>query len=220
MIAFFAVMLAAVAAPPDAPAEVRLRSTVSCSSTVVRVADVADVVASDARLGQAIAEVPLCPAPPAGRERTLTAHDVQQMLALSGIERGECRVSGSEQVSIGWQAISASTAARRPVVATGVRQAIFTEQQPGDRSGGRPANVVSKQPESPPKPAAAPLLVERGATVTIIARAAGVRITASGKALEGGAAGDAINVELADTKQRVLAKVSGPQTVELAAGGL
>jgi flagella basal body P-ring formation protein FlgA len=74
-------------------------------------------------------------------------------------------------------------------------------------------------PAPAPKSTAAPL-VDRGAIVTVIARTAGVRITATGKALDSGAAGEAINVELADSKQRVLARITGQQSVEISTPGL
>ena len=46
-----------------------------------------------------------------------------------------------------------------------------------------------------------------------------IRITTSGKALEAGTAGEAIGVELADNKQRVLARITGPQMVEVSSEG-
>jgi flagella basal body P-ring formation protein FlgA len=65
-----------------------------------------------------------------------------------------------------------------------------------------------------------PRLVERGAIVSVHARAAGVRISTSGKAIEAGSTGDFVRVELADSKERVVARVVGPQEVEVAAGGV
>jgi hypothetical protein len=216
MVALLALSVAGITADVAA-AEVRLRPTASCSSSVIRLADVAEVIASDSRLGQALADVMLCPAPPAGEERTLSANDVRQMLSLSGVEQRDFRMQGSETVTVRFQAIAGLAPANRPVMVYGVRQAVFAEER--HAATVRPAPAIVKPAQSSSKPAIPPL-VERGATVTVIARAAGVRITSSGKALEAGREGEAINVELADDKQRLLATVTGPQTVEIAAAGL
>ena len=64
-----------------------------------------------------------------------------------------------------------------------------------------------------------PLLVRRGETITVTARAAGVHVRTSVKALEDGAYGDAINVEtLEKNKQKILARVVGQQQAEVFAG--
>jgi flagella basal body P-ring formation protein FlgA len=217
MFPIIAILLAAAGA--DAPsAEVRLRAQVTCSTSVVRLLDVAEVISSDHRLAQALADVPLCPAPTVGSERTLTRHDVRQLLALSGAELTQCRMTGSELVTITPAAPNKGGAAVRPIVAAGVRQAVFTDSD-DPRTSVRPA-AASAAPAVPPKQTAAMPLVERGTQVTVVARAAGIRITASGKALEAGAEDDLVNVELADTKQRILGRVSGPQTVEMTAAGM
>ena len=59
--------------------------------------------------------------------------------------------------------------------------------------------------------------MERGSTVTIHSRKPGIRVTASGKALQPGAVGEVITIEMPDSKQRVMARVVGPQLVEVAA---
>jgi Chaperone for flagella basal body P-ring formation len=202
--------------------EVRLRSTATAAAAVVRLADVAEILGDDAHVAAALAEVSLCPAPGPGNERLLSQHDVRQLLALSGVERGDVLVTGSESVTVTAESSTASRSlAKRPLVATGVRQALFAEKS--DASRGPQPHKPAANPAAPPlaeaKPVAALPLVDRGATVTVQARAAGVRITTSGKALDAGAAGDTINVELADTKQRVLAHVTGQQAVEVSVGG-
>lgn len=64
-----------------------------------------------------------------------------------------------------------------------------------------------------------PLLVRRGETITVTARAAGVHVRTSVKALEDGAYGDAINVEtLEKNKQKFLARIVGQQQAEVFAG--
>lgn len=58
-----------------------------------------------------------------------------------------------------------------------------------------------------------PRIVERGETVTMIYEHNGLRLTASGKALEFGAKGDLIRVVNNQSKQNIDAIVSGPQEV-------
>lgn len=60
-----------------------------------------------------------------------------------------------------------------------------------------------------------PRLVHRGDKVTVTSLAAGVSITTSGKATRDGALGDSVAVELEDPKRQILAKVTGPQSVEI-----
>jgi flagella basal body P-ring formation protein FlgA len=199
---------------PLAAAEVRLRSSAVAAGAVIRLADVADISAADSALVEALGEIPLCPAPAAGRERSLHQHEIRVLLGLSGVEPGQATVTGSEAVRIGFPTASQpATRIKRPLAASGVRQAAFeTSAEPVDRTAvqkvAAPAEPARLEPKEGP-------LVERGAVVTVQARVAGVRVTTSGKALDEGAAGATISVELADTKQRVLAQVTGPQKVEV-----
>jgi hypothetical protein len=198
-------------------AEVRLRSSAGCAGAVVRVADVAELVADDPRVAGALGDIVLCPAPASGAQRTLSQAEVQQLLALSGVDRQAALVRGSESVTITFERATAHIIpAKRPMVAAGVHQAAF-ELAAGESSKTK----VRTAPKSPPTPPAeqkpAPQLpdVERGTIVTVSARTAGVKITTTGKALEAGAVGASIGVELADTKQRVRGRVTGPQAVEV-----
>lgn len=65
----------------------------------------------------------------------------------------------------------------------------------------------------------APRLVRRGETVNVRAVAAGIRVTTSGRAMEDGSEGQVVQVELADTRERIAARVTGVQLVEVYAGG-
>ena len=187
-------------------AEVRLRASAACSTSVVRLADVAEIEADDAQLVAALGDIPLCPAPATGGERTLTQHDVRQLLSLSGVERTDIRISGSERVAVlGEQA--ALPGQPRPQRTAGIRQAAF--ELPGKKT---PTEI---RPATPEKQPAAALLVQRGASVDVYARAAGVRVATSGKALAAGAAGDTIQVELEGGREKVHARVIAAQTVEV-----
>jgi flagella basal body P-ring formation protein FlgA len=202
---------------PLSAAEVRLRSSAVAGGAVVRLADVADITSPDPALSEALGEIPLCPAPAAGRERSLHQQEVRVLLTLSGVEAGRATVTGSEAVRIGFQtAGQPMTRIKRPLAASGVRLAAFeTSAEPVDRA------AAARQSPDPAEPARLDVkdavLVARGEVVTVQARVAGVRLTTSGKALDDGSAGATIGVELADTKQRVLGQVTGPQKVEVTA---
>jgi flagella basal body P-ring formation protein FlgA len=210
--------LAALAACPLDAAEVRLRSTAGCSGSVVRVADVAEVLGDDARIVAAISEISLCAAPGAGGGRTFTQDEVRQLLALTGVDRKTAIVTGSESVLVTGQANAARIAGpKKPLVASGVRQILFEAEVEANRHPvTRPSAPLQPLPVRDLKADAAEKpVVEKGAAVTVSARTGGVRITTSGKALEDGATGETIGVELADSKQRVLARISGPLAVEV-----
>jgi flagella basal body P-ring formation protein FlgA len=198
-------------------AEVRLRSAVGCTAAVVRVADVAEVFAEDARMAEALSEITLCPAPAAGAQRLLSQAEVREFLAVSGVDRKTANVTGSEIVTVTAEGISRSAATgKRPIVAAGVRQAAFEADVEANRKPPLRAVAKSQVPTtSENKEQRSPPVVEKGAIVTVSARAAGIKVTTSGKALDDGSTGETIGVELADSKQRVLARVSGPQAVEV-----
>jgi flagella basal body P-ring formation protein FlgA len=210
-------ILVLVVTLPAIAAEVRLRSAAGCSATVVRVADVAEVFAEDARIGSALAEITLCPAPTAGGKRLLSQAEVQELLALSGVDRKTANVTGSETVTVTAEGHSRSaTGAKKPLIAAGLRQATFEADVEASRKP--PVRAVAKPQAATgleDRDQKASPVVEKGAIVTVGARTAGIKITTSGKALDDGATGDMIGVELTDGKQRVVARVSGPQTVEV-----
>ena len=217
---FATFVLALMAASGALAAEVRLRSSAACTTSVVRVADVAEIFSGEQRVATALAEIPLCPAPAAGGQRTLSQDDVRRLLALSGVESGTALVTGSESVTVTSEpSMRSGSLPKRPLIAPGVRQATFEAEVNGHR---KPMTQAASKPvtttTSDAKLAASPPLVAKGAVVTVNARTAGVRITASGKALEEGTADEIISVELADTKQRVQGRVLGPQLVEVTAG--
>jgi len=213
-------VLALIAASPAIAAEVRLRSSAACATSVVRVADVAEIFSGDTRIAAALAEIPLCPAPVVGGQRVLSQDDVRRLLELSGVEQGTALVTGSESVTVTNESnVRSGSLPRRPLIASGVRQATFETEAHGNRN--HKAQSTSKQAAAIPsdaKSSNSSPLVARGTVLTVNARTAGVRITTSGKALEEGAVGQTIGVELADTKQRVLGRVLGPQLVEVTAG--
>lgn len=199
---------------PLMAAEVRLRASATCSAAVVRLADVAEIEAADAALAAALAEIPLCPAPAVGSEKSLTQQDVRQLLAFSGLERGDVQVTGSESVTVLVDATRVSAGRSRQVGAAGVRQALFvapTSKRPGaSRPAAAPAAAITPVP-TPVK------VVERGSSVTAISRKPGICVTETGKATQAGAIGDSILIELAGGKAQ--ARIVAPQTVEVVSAG-
>ena len=187
-------------------AEVRLRSRATCAATVVRLADIADIESDDPLVQDELAAIPLFPAPPAGRSRQLNRHEVRQLLAISGMDTATIAITGSELVMVEG---ASRNAASRPVQRRGP-------------SAIRLASLEITDPASKPKTAATaptpqPLLVKKGETVTIHSRAAGVRVTMSGKALGDGTLGSEIAVELDDKRTKIQGRIAGPQTVEVRA---
>ena len=216
---WFTLIAVIVVADAAAAAEVRLRSSAVCSGPVLRLNDVAEIIADDFRVTQALAEIPLCPAPEAGRQRSFSQHDIRQLVGLSGVDAKAAHVTGSESVTVTAGAASAMPLGRRPLVASGVRQAVFESDVDSNRKHPTAPSVARPVATPTIDGKELPQLVERGAIVSVHARAAGVRISTSGKAVEGGSAGELIRVDLADSKERVVVRVIGPQEVEVAAGG-
>jgi Chaperone for flagella basal body P-ring formation len=201
-------------------AEVRLRSSAVCASSVVRLADIAEIHAAEPDLSAALSDIPLCAAPAKGSERQFTQHEVRQLLALSGVEAAT-QVTGSERVAILTEGSGILAHSKRPRTAFAThRQAAFeAELTAGEQSRARqaPKPLVRPAAKSTDEP---PLrLVERGALCTVHARAGSIRVTMPGKAMQAGALGETISVELDETKERVLARIVGSQVVEVAVAG-
>jgi hypothetical protein len=142
------------------------------------------------------------------------------MLLLSGVEKSVA-VTGSEAISVTSESDARSTSLpKRPVVASGIRQAAFeAEAEMNQKSTGRPSlKLPSVTRSDDDKPAPQTPLIDKGTSITVHAIAAGVKVTTSGKALEPGALGATIAIELPDSKQRIQGRIVGPQTVEVATG--
>jgi flagella basal body P-ring formation protein FlgA len=199
-------------------AEVRLRSSAVCMSSVVRLADVAEIHAGDPKLAAALADVPLCAAPAKGSERQFTQHDVRQLLALSGVEAAAVQVTGSETVTLLTESSGVAVTIKRQRLPLAThRQAAFEVDITGKhdaiarQSAAKPSQLAPQSAEE----AKPPRLVERGALCTVHARAGSIRVTTQGKALQAGTLGETISIEMAETKERVLARIVGSQIVEV-----
>lgn len=88
-----------VVAPADA-AEIVLKAEVRCERPLVRLADVAEIYATDTAEIERLAAVELFPAPAPGCKRTVRAREVHDLLGLRGLHVGQCRMSGASQVEL------------------------------------------------------------------------------------------------------------------------
>jgi Chaperone for flagella basal body P-ring formation len=204
---------------PAAAVEVRLRASIVCPAPVVRLADVAEIRGDDRAVAEALGYVALCPAPAAGSTQQLSQHQIRQLLALSGVHPAQVVVTGSEAVELLANATAPSS--RRSTLPAGtIRQVLFTGDDTVEPAPDSLPPLITPRSLAPHSGDAAKVpQVQRGAVVTISSSRPGIRITTSGKALEAGSAGDTIGVELADSRQRVQARVVGPQTVEIVPDG-
>lgn len=180
-------------------AEIRLRGEAECGGGVVRLSDVADIVAPETS-DTDLARVVLFPAPSEGTAREVTRQEISQLLVLSGVDLSSCQFSGSEFVTV-----------RKAETAIAVR-AIPIRTERAQKTAVKPVSFEKPAKVERTKPAV--LLVERGSGVTVQSLAPGIKVTEYGKALQRGAAGESILVELAD-KQKIQARVVGPQLVEV-----
>src|SRR6188474_2864795 len=80
--------------------EIRVRSSASCSTAVVRLIDVAEIQGDDYRLVQSLADIPLFPSPTTDGSRSASKQELAQLIALSGVERSAVQLTGSETVTI------------------------------------------------------------------------------------------------------------------------
>ncbi|MGD0517958.1 MAG: flagellar basal body P-ring formation chaperone FlgA [Thermoguttaceae bacterium] len=91
-------ILPALAWNTSLAAELRLRQQCSPHGSVVTLGDIAEIYSADARQAEKLAAVELFPAPPAAQQRVLRVREVQDILALQGINLAQHRFSGASQI--------------------------------------------------------------------------------------------------------------------------
>jgi len=182
--------------------EVRLKSEARCAGSLVRLSDIAEIDPATSADATALGDLVLFPVPGAGKSRQLRGQELRELLALCGVEAGEVTLSGAESVVIHAGAAETTTIIRPALHLIPARAYI---------KRGAASAELRKDPakDAPAK------LVGRNQAVSIHSLWPGVKVTASGKALADGALGESVLIEDADTRERVLAKVVGPQTVEI-----
>jgi flagella basal body P-ring formation protein FlgA len=125
-----ALLLACGLANAEAAVEVKLRERVVPKSSVVRLDDVAEISSADRQQARQLAAVPLMPTPAPDTERYLRKREIADMLAANGVELGDIRFDGAEQVAI------AAPAGVRTV-------ALVESSNGGDMAGNRHAAILA-----------------------------------------------------------------------------
>jgi len=122
---------------------VRFREECRCPHAVVRLGDVAEILAVDPQEAAGLAQVELFAAPPAGEKRIVRAQQIQDQLLLGNINLAHHRLAGASQIVLYGSAVETPAPTERPAraVSTGemtragdiVRRAILRhlKQQPG-----------------------------------------------------------------------------------------
>jgi hypothetical protein len=200
---FVIVVLATAAAQAG---EIRLKSEAEATGPLVRLGDVAEIAADVTADGESLADLALFPSPAGGRTRLLKRQELVELLALCDIELKGWEFAGAEVIEI-----RGGTSITRTIV----RPALHLIP-----SRSQVVHVVKPdaKPVAGAKTEAVPPLVNRNGAVTVHSLAAGIRITTAGKSLADAGKGQAVLVELADSREKVLAQVVGPQLVEIRTG--
>jgi flagella basal body P-ring formation protein FlgA len=95
-------------------AEVRFREECRADGGIVRLGDVAEIVATDVQEAAALAQIELFPAPPPGEKRFIRAQQIQDQLLLSKINLAHHRLSGASQMVLYGAAPAEPAAAAEP----------------------------------------------------------------------------------------------------------
>jgi hypothetical protein len=186
--------------------EIRLKAHVESSGPLVRLGDVAEIAADVTADGESLADLALFPAPAGGRTRLLKRQELVELLTLCDIELKGWEFAGAEVVEV-----KAATTLTRTIVRPALHLIPTRSQVVHEPKTGNKAPATAKADVPPP-------LVTRNGAVTMHSLAAGIRITTAGKSLADAGKGQSVLVELADSREKVLAQVVGPQLVEIRTG--
>ncbi len=104
-------------------AEIRLRHECRPGGALVRLGDVAEVLAGDKKQARQLEEIELFPAPQLGQKRFVRAREIQDALQLQGMNLTEHRLSGASQVEVAAPLEAKAAAAPAAVSSTAMRQA-------------------------------------------------------------------------------------------------
>src|SRR5690606_30923844 len=93
-------VVAAVAMQTAVAAEIRLRPRAESAGAMVRLGDLADVLAVDGSEVRRLEEIELFSSPQPGTRRFVRAREVIDALLLLGVNLAEHRLSGASQVEV------------------------------------------------------------------------------------------------------------------------
>jgi flagella basal body P-ring formation protein FlgA len=115
-------------------AEIALRDHVQLDKSVVRLGDVAEIVASDSRRANELAGLVLMPAPAPGTQRFVSQREIQDLLAAHGEDLGLLRLAGRDRVEVMSQPLAG-------VGTTGQEEIIAEVSRRANRPAGRALNA-------------------------------------------------------------------------------
>ncbi len=122
-------------------AELSLRTNAICNRPVVTLGDVCEIRESDPSAEAALADIPLFPAPPIGERRFLSRQEIQDVLALRGIDLRPHVWTGAATVGLTSapnraiepeELINSSTRRRAEEAAAAAVRAYLTRTQPAE----------------------------------------------------------------------------------------
>jgi hypothetical protein len=183
--------------------EIRLKEHAEATGSLVRLGDVVEIAAEATADGESLADLALFPAPAGGKSRLLRRQELVELLALCDVDLKGWEFAGADIVEIRGATTISRTIVRPALHLIPARSQVVHEVKP------------SAIPEAGAKVEALPPLVTRNGAVTVNSLAAGIRITTAGKSLADAGKGQAVLVELADSREKVLGQVVGPQMVEI-----
>jgi flagella basal body P-ring formation protein FlgA len=81
-------------------AELRVRSECRPLGALVRLGDVAEVIAADDSQKEKLTSIPLFPLPGAGQSRVLRVRELLEILELRSVDLADCRISGASVAAV------------------------------------------------------------------------------------------------------------------------
>lgn len=224
-------------------AEIRLRPRCEVDTSLVTLADLAEIRSADPEQSKRLAAVELFASPTVSRPRFVRVQQIQETLLLRGINLAEHCFSGASQVEVSRRKVAADTRpAASPVIAASYMAVVaarplsrnmvigpddvLLQPVPGEETsngfdtldavvGMEVARSVPEGRVLEPSSVRSPLLVERGDTVTVAAIRPGIRVRTQARAREAGSLGQLIAVESLSDRSRYFARVSGIRAVEV-----
>jgi hypothetical protein len=193
-----------------------LRQSAESTGALVRLGDLVQIVGGasaqdESGLDEDTAELVLFPAPSRNTSRTISRRELVELLTLCDLSPRKVHIIGADEVTI-----HPAAAELRHVVRPALHlipDSSHLRTEPVSPAAVRAARTAAVEPSDQPEER--PSLVRRNGAVTVHCLAAGVKVTTSGKSLADAAQGEQVLVELADSREKVLAQVLGPQVVQI-----
>jgi hypothetical protein len=193
-----------------------LRQTAESAGPLVRLGDLVQVVGGESAqdesgLDEDTAELVLFPTPERNRSRTISRRELIELLTLCDLSPRKVQIIGADKVTI-HPAAKELRHVVRPALHL-IPDSSHVRTKPVSPASVRTARSAAVEPSAQPEEK--PALVRRNGAVTVHCLAAGVKVSTSGRSLADAAQGEQVLVELADSREKVLAQVLGPQVVQI-----